>query len=85
MTNQEIFNACQAMYEAIINEINSTPGGWELCLMVINDKITWVTVMENTRLMGHVFSRWGHQDEEIYWNEFADKLWRDLYNSRGDN
>lgn len=85
MTNQNIFDKCKAMSETILNEINTTPSGWELWLYVRDNEVTWTTETENTIPIGPVFSRWGHQDEEIYWNEFADRLWRDLYNSRGDN
>lgn len=85
MTNQEIFDHCKTMSETILNEINTTPRGWELWLMVRDNEVTWTTVTGSTRSTGHVFSRWGHQDKKVDWNDFTHELWLDLYNSRGDN
>ncbi len=84
MTNQEIFDKCKAKAEAIIEEINTTPKGWELWLMVRDNEVTWTTQTENTYSVGPVFSRWGYQHSKIVgWNDIATELWKDLYNSRG--
>lgn len=85
MTNQEIFDKCKEKAEAIINEINTIPKGWELWLMVRNNEIDWTIQSESTRSIGHVFSRWSHQYEQVDWSDIAHELWMDLYNSRGDN
>ncbi len=86
MTNQEIFDKCKAKAEAIVNEINTTPKGWELWLMVRDGEVDWTTQTENTRSTGPVFSKWSHQHtKKVDWGDIAYELWMDLYNSRGDN
>jgi hypothetical protein len=83
MTNQQILDKCKEQAETILQEVNTTPRGWQLWLMVRDDEITWTTVSESTRSTGPVFSRWGHQEETVDWETFSQELCQDLFNSRG--
>lgn len=85
MTNQEVYDLCQEKITEILQEINTTPPGWQLWLMVENDQITWTTQSQSTRAIVPVFARYGHQREKLTAESFQDELWRCLYNSRGDN
>lgn len=87
MTNEQIIRKCEEKKDEIMEEINSTPKGWKLWLYIEDDEISWTTVTESTYYAGYgeLFSTWYYQAEEKNWNEIKTTLWRDLYNSRGDN